>query len=67
MANRIVEVNGVKCIRKNGKLYGMPRTVTNRKIMRNKLRAFLKAKGYKKVNKLMRQCWHDPDVRINLQ
>lgn len=52
---------------KNKNTYGPERTVTNRKILRNRLRTFLKKQGYKKVNKLMKQCWHDPDVMANLK
>lgn len=63
---KTIEIDGTKYMKKNGKLYTMPRIVNNRKILRNRLRTFLKSRGYKKVNKLMQQCWHDPDVRENL-
>ena len=58
-----VKINGVDYIKKNGKLYSMPRTVTNRKILRNRLRMFLKAQGYAKINRVMKQAWQDKELK----
>ena len=64
-----VEINGIKYMRnsKTGKLYTMPRTVTTRKIMRNRLRALLKQNGFSKVNKIMSSYWKKSDVQEELR
>lgn len=61
--NKIVNIDGVKYTKKNGKLYGPPRTVTNRKILRNRLRMLLKQQGYTKVNKLIKHYWRNPEIQ----
>ena len=58
-----VKINGVDYIKKNGKLYSMPRTVTNRKILRNRLRMILKAQGYAKINRIIKRAWEDQELR----
>lgn len=52
---RKVKIDGVEYMKNTvtGKLYTMPRVVTTRKIMRNRLRKLLKANGFSKVNKSM--------------
>lgn len=64
-----VEINGIKYMRdsKTGKLYTMPRTVTTRKIMRNRLRTLLKQNGFSKVNKIMSNYWKRTDVQEELR
>ena len=64
-----VEINGIKYMRdsKTGKLYTMPRIVTTRKIMRNRLRILLKQKGFLKVNKIMSNYWKRADVQEELR
>lgn len=65
---RKVKIDGVEYMRNTvtGKLYSMPRTVTTRKIMRNRLRTLLKANGFSKVNKTMSYYWKRPDVQAEL-
>lgn len=64
-----VEINGIKYMRdsKTGKLYTRPRTVTTRKIMRNRLRTLLKQNGFSKVNKIMSNYWKRADVQEELR
>lgn len=64
-----VAINGIKYMRdsKTGKLYTMPRTVTTRKIMRNRLRTLLKQNGFSKVNKIMSNYWKRTDVQEELR
>ena len=64
-----VEINGIKYMRnsKTGKLYTMPRTVTTRKIMRNRLRTLLKQNGFSKVNKIMSSYWKKGEVREKIK
>ncbi len=63
--SKTIIIDGVQYIKnqETGKVYGMPRTVTNRKILRNRLRMLLKAQGYSKVNKLMAHYWRNPEVQ----
>lgn len=63
-----VRIDGVEYMRNTttNKLYTMPRTVTTRKIMRNRLRKLLKANGFSKVNKAMSYYWKRPDVQAEL-
>ena len=65
---RKVRIDGVEYMRNTttNKLYTMPRTVTTRKIMRNRLRKLLKANGFSKVNKAMSYYWKRPDVQAEL-
>lgn len=65
---RKVIIDGVECMRNTttNKLYTMPRTVTTRKIMRNRLRTLLKQNGFSKVNKTMSYYWKRPDVQAKL-
>lgn len=65
---RKVRIDGVEYMRNTitSKLYTMPRTVTTRKIMRNRLRKLLKANGFSKVNKAMSYYWKRPDVQAEL-
>ena len=58
-----VVIDGVEYIKKNGKLYGMPRTITTRKILRNRLKAVLKSNNITKVNRQIQHYWHDEEVR----
>ena len=66
---KAVEINGIKYMRdsKTGKLYTMPRTVTTRKIVRNRLRILLKQRGFSKVNKIMSNYWKRADVQEELR
>lgn len=65
---RKVRIDGVEYMRNTttNKLYTMPRTVTTRKIMRNRLRILLKENGFSKVNKAMSYYWKRPDVQAEL-
>lgn len=65
---RKVKIDGVEYMKNTvtGKLYTMPRVVTTRKIMRNRLRKLLKANGFSKVNKTMSYYWKRPDVQAEL-
>ena len=65
---RKVRIDGVEYMRNTttNRLYTMPRTVTTRKIMRNRLRKLLKANGFSKVNKAMSYYWKRPDVQEEL-
>ena len=65
---RKVKIDGVEYMKNTvtGKLYTMPRVVTTRKIMRNRLRKLLKANGFSKVNKTMSYYWKRPDVQEEL-
>lgn len=60
-----VEIDGIKYMRdsKTGKLYTMPRTVTTRKIMRNRLRTLLKQNRFSKINKIMSSYWKKGEVQ----
>ena len=66
---RKVKIDGVEYMRNTvtGKLYSMPRTVTTRKIMRNRLRTLLKQNGFSKVNKIMSNYWKRADVQEELR
>lgn len=65
---RKVRIDGVEYMRNTttNKLYTMPRTVTTRKIMRNRLRTLLKQNGFSKINKAMSTYWNNPRVQEEL-
>ena len=65
---RKVKIDGVEYMKNTvtGKLYTMPRVVTTRKIMRNRLRKLLKANGFSKVNKSMSNYWKKPEIQAEL-
>ena len=66
---RMIEIDGVKYMRNvtTGKLYTMPRSILNRKIMRNRLRILLKENGFSKVNKIMASYWENPEVQKKIR
>lgn len=65
---RKVKIDGVEYMKNTvtGKIYTMPRVVTTRKIMRNRLRKLLKANGFSKVNKSMSNYWKKPEIQAEL-
>ena len=65
---RKVKINGTEYMKNTvtGKLYTMPRSILNRKILRNRLRILLKENGFSKVNKAMSYYWKRPDVQAEL-
>lgn len=66
---RRVRIDGVEYMKNTttNKLYTMPRTVTTRKILRNRLRTLLKSNGFSKVNKAMSTYWNNPKVQEELR
>lgn len=57
---KTVTIDGEKYIKnlETGKLYSMPRTVTTRKIARNRMRKLMKNQGVSKINKNLASFWH---------
>lgn len=64
-----IKINGTEYMKdkKTGKLYTMPRTVTTRKILRNRLRTLLKQNGITKVNRVLSQYWKKPEIQQKLR
>ena len=62
---KVVTIDGIKYIKnlETGKLYSMPRTVTTRKIARNRMRNLMKAQGVTKINKNLSSFWASEECR----
>ena len=62
---KTVTIDGIKYIKnlETGKLYSMPRTVTTRKIARNRMRNLMKAQGVTKINKNLASFWASEECR----
>lgn len=62
---KIVTIDGIKYIKnlETGKVYGMPRTITTRKIARNRMRSLMKAQGVKKINKNLSSFWGSEECK----
>ena len=62
---KVVTIDGIKYIKnlETGKLYSMPRTITTRKIARNRMRNLMKAQGVTKINKNLASFWASEECR----
>ena len=66
---RKVKINDTEYMKNTvtGKLYTMPRSILNRKILRNRLRSLLKENGFSKVNKIMSSYWKEPEIQEKIR
>lgn len=66
---RKVKINDTEYMKNTvtGKLYTMPRSILNRKILRNRLRILLKENGFSKANKIMSSYWKEPEIQEKIR